>query len=110
MWQRIRTLWAILCLGLALTIAPAAEAVKHGPGAMVAEAEHLAYHAERGDGHEMPLHHHDYGDHDHVSVVILVAPPAVLPPMPDRTLRPAAMAADSVTRDGPKRPPRPTVI
>ena len=37
-WQGIRTLWATLCLALSLAVAPAIEAIKHGPGAMAAEA------------------------------------------------------------------------
>lgn len=102
-------LWALCAaLGLALFIAgaPAIEAAKHGPGAMTAEADHRAYHAEHGHTHDMPRGHHDSADHDHVVAAVLAPPEAAFQTSPERTLRPDGIAADGTIRDGPRRPPR----
>jgi hypothetical protein len=93
-------------MALSLAAAPAIEAVKHGPGAMVAEADHLAYHAAHGHSHDMPGGHHDSGDHDHVSAAVLASSGSTFHAPPMRTLRPDGMAADSMPREGPRRPPR----
>ena len=108
-WARIRALCACMILALSLVIAPAIEAVKHGPGAMVAEADHHAFHAEHGNTHEMPNGHHDSTDHDHVGAALLDASGPEVHPAPQRTLRPETLAADDTIRDGPRRPPRPTM-
>jgi hypothetical protein len=110
-WRGIRALLATLCIALSLALAPAAVAVKHGPGAMFAEADHRAYHAEHGHSHDIAgADHHDSGDHDHVgAALLLVTPPAFHPP-PERTRRPEPHAADGMIRDGPRRPPRLTLI
>lgn len=108
-WARIRALCACLIVAVSLAVAPAIEAVKHGPGAMVAEADHRAFHAEHGHSHEMPQGHHDSTDHDHVSVALLDAPGLEIHPAPQRTLRPETLAADDTIRDGPRRPPRLTM-
>ena len=73
-WGRLWTLFAAIVMALSLAAAPAIEAVKHGPGAMVAEADHRAYHSEHGHSHDMPSGHHDSGDHDHVSAAVLASP------------------------------------
>lgn len=110
-WRGIRTLWAALCFALSLAVAPAIEAVKHGPGAVSAEADHRAYHAERGHSHDIAgSDHHDSSDHDHVGAALLASPGAEVPPPPLRTLRPGSLAADGMIRDGPRRPPRLTLI
>ncbi|MEF3047201.1 hypothetical protein [Pseudotabrizicola sp. L79] len=97
-------------MALSLAVAPAVEAVKHGPGAMAAEADHRAYHAEHGHVHDIAgSDHHDSSDHDHVGAALLAAPRAEVPPPPARMLRPASFAADGTTRDGPRRPPRLTM-
>jgi hypothetical protein len=93
-------------MALSLAAAPAIEAVKHGPGAMVAEADHLAYHAAHGHSHDMPSGHHDSGDHDHVSAAVLASPGTTFHAPPMRTLRPDAKVADGTIREGPRRPPR----
>lgn len=105
-WAQIRALCACLIVALSLAVAPAIEAVKHGPGAMVAEADHRAFHAENGHAHELPQGHNGSTDHDHVSVAVLDAPGLEIHPTPQRTLRPETLAADGTIRDGPRRPPR----
>lgn len=110
-WRGIRALWAVLCLALSLAIAPTVEAVKHGPGAMAAEADHRAYHAAHSHSHDIAgADHHDSSDHDHVGAALLAPPGAEVPPPPERTLRPDALVASGTIRDGPRRPPRLTVI
>jgi len=105
-WGRLWTLCAAIVMALPLAAAPAIEAVKHGPGAMVAEADHRAYHAEHGHSHAMPGGHHDSGDHDHVSAAVLAPPAATFHAPPTRILRPDGMVADGTIREGPRRPPR----
>lgn len=109
-WGRLWTLCAAIVMALSLAAAPAIEAIKHGPGAMVAEADHLAYHAAHGHSHDMPSGHHDSGDHDHVSAAVLASPGATFHAPPMRTLRPDGMVADGMIREGPRRPPRLRVI
>jgi len=109
-WGRLWSLCAAIVMALSLAAAPAMEAVKHGPGAMVAEADHRAFHAEHGHSHDMPSGHHDSGDHDHVSAAVLAAPGNEVHTSPERTLRPDAMAAAGTIREGPRRPPRLTMI
>lgn len=95
---------------MSLAFAPAIEVVKHWPGAMAAEADHSTYHAEHGHAHDIVgAEHHDSSDHDHVCAALLASPEAEAPPLPARTLRPDALAADGTIRDGPRRPPRPTM-
>jgi hypothetical protein len=97
-------------VALCLSAAPAIEAVTHGP-ALAAEADHRAYHAEQGHAHEMAASgHHGSGDHDHVGAALLPAPGDELHPAPERTLHPGTIVADGMIRDGPRRPPRLTVI
>ena len=105
-WGRLWSLCAAIVMALSLTAAPAFEAVKHGPGTMVAEADHRAYHAEHGHFHYMPSGHHDSGDHDHVSVAVLATPGAAFHATPTRTLWPDGMEACGTIREGPRRPPR----
>lgn len=105
-WGRVWSLCAAIVMSLSLAAAPAIEAVKHGPGAMVAEADHRAYHAAHGHSHDMPSGHHDSGDHDHVSVAVLAPPAATFHAPPMRTLWPDGTVADGAIREGPRRPPR----
>lgn len=105
-WGRLWSLCAAIVMALSLAAGPAIEAVKHGPGAMVAEADHRAYHSEHGHSHAIPNGHHDSGDHDHVGAAVLVSPGAEFHAPPMRTLRPDGMVADGTIREGPRRPPR----
>lgn len=108
-WGRLRLLIAALVLALPLAASPAIEAVKHGPGAVAAEADHPALHPEHGHSQDMPSAHHDAGDHDHVSMAVLAPPVAEFHAPPENTLRSKAMLADGTIRDGPRRPPRSTL-
>lgn len=109
-WGRIRALCACLILALSLGFAPAIEAVKHGPRAMAAEADHRAFHAAQGHAHDIAgAAHHDSSDHDHVGAALLAPPRTEIPPPPARTLRADSLGADGTIRDGPRRPPRLTM-
>jgi hypothetical protein len=67
--------------------------------------------AEQGHAHDIAgADHHDSGDHDHVSAALLAASGTAVQPPPERTLRPETRASDGTIRDGPRRPPRLTVI
>jgi hypothetical protein len=109
-WARIRTLCVCLIMALSLSLAPSIESFKHGPGAMVAEAEHRSLHAEHGHGHEMPSGHHDVTDHDHVGAALLGPQTMFVHPALHRALRSETSTVDGTTRDGPRRPPRLTMI
>lgn len=110
-WRGILTPWAILCLAILLAVAPAVEAVRHGPVALSSEAEHRADHAELGLSQDMAgPDQPDASDHDQVGVALLASAGVEVPPPPERRLRPASHAADGTARDGPRRPPRVTVI
>lgn len=109
-WCRLWALCAALGLAFALAAAPAIEAVKHGPAAQAAEADHRAFHAAHGHSHDLPAGHHDSGDHDHVSAAVLAPAGAEVHSAPARKLHPDAMVANGTIRDGPRRPPRLTMI
>jgi hypothetical protein len=110
-WARIKALCACLIMAMSLLAAPAIEAVNHGPGAMAAEADHRAWHAEHGHSHDIAgSDHHDSSDHDHVVAALLAAPGADVPPPPERTLRPDCLLTSGTIRDGLRRPPRLTLI
>lgn len=67
-------LLAALMLLLSLALAPVADALTHGPGTLAAEADHPAWHAEKGEVWQAEGHtHHDSTDHDHSTAVILVS-------------------------------------
>jgi hypothetical protein len=109
-WGRLWALFAALGLVLSLAAAPAVEAVKHGPGAILAEAVHHAFDDEDGHSHGSPVGHHDSGDHDHVSAAVLSPPGAEFYAPSEPTLRPNGFVANGTIRDGPRRPPRLTVF
>lgn len=99
-----------LCLALilALAAAPAIEAADHGPAALVVEAGHHAH----GPGHDhnhtsVP---HDSGDHDHVSVALLIGEGAASTPEPGRVVQASPGLGTGTPPDGPRRPPRLTMI
>lgn len=105
-WGTLWSLCATIVMALSLAAAPAIEAVKHGPGAMAAKADHRAFHAEHGQTNYLPSGHHDAGDHDHVSAAVLASPGAAFHAPPERSLRPDRMVTDGTIREGPRRPPR----
>ena len=105
----IRSL-AVLMLLLSLGSAPVVDAVTHGPGTLAAEADHAAWHAEKGEIWQADSHqHHDSTDHDHAwSVILASQEPEIF------DMRTAAEFGDlpvlcGAIRDGPRRPPRETV-
>ncbi|NUB43423.1 hypothetical protein GEU84_003430 [Fertoebacter nigrum] len=104
---RIMQALAALMLLLSLAIAPVTDAVTHGPATLVAEAEHAAFHAERGGHWSAADHtHHDASVHDHASPAILESRDAtrveIVAPVEPAKLSQMA----GVIRDGPRRPPR----
>lgn len=66
---RILQIWVAIALMFALALAPAFDAVKHGPAAFLTELEHATHHSATEKNHS----HHDIDDHDHTVVVILPA-------------------------------------
>lgn len=102
----IRSL-AVVMLLLALGSAPVLDALAHGPGALAIEADHAAWHAEKGEVWQADSHqHHDSTDHDHTASVILTSQETDV-----FDLRIAAEFGDlpvlhGAIRDGPRRPPR----
>ena len=102
----------MLMLLLSLGSAPVVDALTHGPGMSATEADHAAWHAEKGEVWQADRHqHHDATDHDHdhATSVILGSQEAAIFDM-----RTAAEFGDlpilsGAIRDGPRRPPRETV-
>jgi hypothetical protein len=92
---------------LTLALVPMLQAVTHGPAAVLAEADHAAYHAELGDLWQVDDDtHHDAIDHDHSTNVILPAAddPAPPPGQNLRSLRHFSLAG--IAGNGLRRPPR----
>ncbi|HBD91948.1 MAG: hypothetical protein A2092_06400 [Rhodobacteraceae bacterium GWE1_64_9] len=106
---RIMQAIAALVLLMSLAVSPVTDAMTHGPGTLVVEAEHAAFHAARGEHQSTVGHtHHDASDHDHASPAILesrdetfvrVAEPVEISKLRQMT---------GVTCGGPRRPPRDT--
>ncbi len=104
---RVLAVWMLL---LSLGSAPVVDALTHGPGTLAAEADHAAWHAEKGeirqaDGHK----HHDSTDHDHSTVIILANQDHETFDLRIVTLLSDLLALSSATHDGLRRPPRQTV-
>ena len=89
---------------IALGFAPVVTALTHGPGALVAEADHAAWHAEQGDLDRAP--HHDASDHDHSTATILPDPIAVEMTIDRRAEACEPFPLGDACRKGPRRPPR----
>ncbi|MCZ8077820.1 MAG: hypothetical protein O9289_16230 [Rhodobacteraceae bacterium] len=103
---------AMLAL-LALVVAPVADAATHGPGAVMAQAEHAVLHGGAGDHLDHHGHHHghshchhDATDHDHSASVILSAAPVLA--LPQGKAQGVALAREfaGTAAEGPRRPPR----
>ncbi|MFM7446026.1 MAG: hypothetical protein ACKO2N_19355, partial [Tabrizicola sp.] len=80
----------------------------HGPDAVAVETDHDAH----GPGHDHdPIGAtHDSGDHDHVSVALLIAEWAASYPGPGRLVQAGPGLGNGTPPDSPKRPPRPMMI
>ena len=99
---------AVLMLLLSLGSTPLMDALT--PGTLVAEADHAAWHAEKGEVWQADNHqHHDSTDHDHAWSVILLGQATQIFDMPTATELDNMQVLSGATRDGPRRPPRETV-
>ena len=106
-----RSLWVTLLLVAALACAPVIEAIKHGPGVMAAEADHRALPATHGHGHDIGrLHRPEFGDHDHVTVALPTDTGTEFLAKSPQTWTILASDTNGTIRDGPRRPPRLTLI
>lgn len=109
--QMARSLWVTLLFVAALACAPAIEAIKHGPGVMAAEADHRALPATQGHGHDIgSLHQPEFGDHDHVTVALPADTGTEFLAKPAQTWSILTFETNGTIRDGPRRPPRLTLI
>jgi hypothetical protein len=107
--SKVRLLRAFcLMLVLALAAAPAIETAHHGPGALVAEADHHAH--GPGHDHDHGGAPHDSSDHDHVSIALLSGQGAEVHAAPSHQELSGSVVAASSPPDSPRRPPRPTMI
>jgi hypothetical protein len=63
-----------IVLALVLSLAHFVDALKHGPAAIVAQADHSVFHQTQQSSPDLsPTHdHHSVSDHDHVPIVILL--------------------------------------
>ena len=78
--RRIMQALAAIVLLLSLGVASVTDALTHGPGTLLAKAEHAAFHADRGEHWAATGHpHHDASDHDHATPAILAAEDETLP-------------------------------
>lgn len=98
---------AVLLLLLSLGSAAVTDALTHGPGTLTAEADHAAWHAEKGEAWPAQGHqHHDSTDHDHSSVIVLASHENELFDL-STAIEPSDLPVLSgAVRDGPRRPPR----
>jgi len=101
---------AVLTLLLSLGSAPVVDALTHGPSTLAAEADHAAWHAQKGevwqaDGHK----HHDSTDHDHSMVMILASDQNEAVDLTSAIELSDVPPLRGAIRDGPRRPPRETV-
>lgn len=102
----LRMLAACLLL-LSLGAAPVTDALTHGPGTLVAKADHAAWHAERGETSHAESHpHHDATDHDHSVSVILGSSDSQAFDIRSAIELNGLPALLSAVHDGPRRPPR----
>jgi hypothetical protein len=99
-----------LMLVFVLAAAPAIETAHHGPGALVAEADHHAHGPSHDHDHDHGGAPHDSSDHDHVSIALLSGQGAEVHAAPSHQELFGSVVAASSPPDGPRRPPRPTMI
>lgn len=100
--------WWRLVIVLALCLAPAFDAVKHGPAAMIAEADHTAFHqSQQGSPDIAAAHnHHSVYDHDHVPAVILPQSKQQLISLPSRHIGGDGQFLALIMAEALRRPPR----
>ena len=104
----MRTLAALILL-LSLGSASVIDALTHGPGTLVAEADHTTWHAEKGETWQADSHqHHDGADHDHAWAVILAGQATQIFDMRTDAEFDDLPILSGAIRDGPRRPPRET--
>ena len=108
-FDRVIRALAVLLL-LSIGSAPVVDALTHGPGTLAAEADHAAWHADKGeigqaDGHQ----HHDSTDHDHATSVILASQEAGIFELRTESEFGDLPILSGAIRDGLRRPPRETV-
>ena len=97
----------VLTLLLSLGSAPVVDALTHGPGTLAAEADHAAWHAEKGEVWQADSHqHHDSTDHDHSTVIILASQENEVFDLTTAIEVSDLPALSGAIRDGPRRPPR----
>ena len=107
LFDRVMRMLAACVLLLSLGTAPVAEAVTHGPGALLAEADHATWHAERSALSHAESHpHHDATDHDHSSSIILGAQNSQTVDSRSVIELNGLPALLQTGHDGPRRPPR----
>ena len=107
LFDRVIRVLAACVLLLSLGTAPVTDAVTHGPGALVAEADHAAWHAERAALSQADSHsHHDATDHDHSASVILASQDGQMVGFRSVIELNALPALLPTFQDGPRRPPR----
>jgi hypothetical protein len=98
---------AVLMLLVSLGFAPVTDALTHGPGALAAEADHAAWHAEKGEVWQADDHqHHDSTDHDHLTVIILASDAIGAFDLRSAIKLHDQPALSGAIRGGPRRPPR----
>lgn len=105
----IRSL-AVLLLLLSLGSAPVVDALTHGPGTLATEADHAAWHSEKGEFWQADSHqNHDSTDHDHAWSVILASQEPEIFDMRTAAEFGDLPALSGAIRDGLRRPPRESV-
>jgi len=108
---------AAFVLILAMSIAPAADAVSHGPGNLAAQADHSAWGSEqaaqklpdRPEDHRADTQdrgHHAGFDHDHSTSAILQTSIVTEPAAPQGLSIFQNQQRSGIARDGLRRPPR----
>lgn len=101
---------AVLMLLLSLAFALVTDAVAHGPGTLAAEADHAAWHADKGEIWQAEGHtHHDSTDHDHTMAVILVSQVTSVLDLGTAIEPHDLPTLTGAIHDGPRRPPRQSV-
>ena len=107
LFYRIIRVLAACVLLWSLGTAPVTDAVTHGPGALVAEADHAAWHAERAALSHADSHsHHDATDHDHSASVILASQDGQTVDFRSVIELNGLPALLPTVQGGPRRPPR----